>query len=198
MIGIIDTESSNIQSVTNALNFLDTKFSIVDKDTIDNFDKFILPGVGSYKFAMNKLDEKNLISPIKSILKDTKKNFLGICLGMQLLYQYSEEDGLCEGLGALTGNVTKIKHQVVPNIGWRKVDFIKENDITSSIFEDRFFYHIHSFACRSENREIVIGTINYGNTIDVIVNQSNIFATQFHPEKSQKSGLKILENFISV
>ena len=114
MIGIIDTESSNIQSVTNALNFLDTKFSIVDKDTIDNFDKFILPGVGSYKFAMNKLDEKNLISPIKSILKDTKKNFLGICLGMQLMCTHTEE-GNTPGLGIFDVSVKRFDNDLKEN-----------------------------------------------------------------------------------
>ncbi len=198
MIGIINTGAGNFQSVANALEKIGVKYSFVDSNNFKNFENYILPGVGSFKYAMNNLEQKSLIKPIKSLIDQPDKKILGICLGMQLLYENSEEDNFCEGLKIIKGRVKKIKHEVVPNVGWRQVKLIKKNSITQDIPSQSFFYHVHSYACYTDDPNVVIGKLEYNDVFDVIINFKNFYATQFHPEKSQNLGIKILKNFLNL
>ena len=146
------------------------KHNFVDSDNFNNFDNYILPGVGSFKYAMNNLEQKSLIKPIKSLIDQPNKRILGICLGMQLLYESSEEDDFCEGLKIINGKVKKIKHQIVPNVGWRQVELIKKNILTQDIPTQSFFYHVHSYACYTDDQNVVIGKLEYEDEFDVIIN----------------------------
>ena len=202
VIGIIDYGSGNLQSIINALSHLKISSELVsDPKNLNFFDKVILPGVGSFEFAMQNLNRYKFSDPIIELVNSNKINLLGICLGMQLLYDYSEEDNGCKGLGIISGKVKKINNKKdirVPNIGWRKIDNLENSVLLSNINIDPTFYFVHSYACETYNRKIVCGVLNYGNTFDVAIESKNIFGTQFHPEKSQIAGLQILKNFSNI
>ena len=198
-ICIIDYGSGNIQSIVNALNFLGISSNIIsDPKKLSFYDKIILPGVGSFEYAKKNLDKSFFSNSIIELVNSKNIKLLGICLGMQLLYDYSEEDYGCKGLGIISGNVSKIKIKKnlrVPNIGWRKVKIKKASSLLSNIKVDPIFYFVHSYGCENVDKNIVSGVLSYGKNYDVIIETENIFGTQFHPEKSQTAGLQILKNF---
>ncbi|MAJ23533.1 MAG: imidazole glycerol phosphate synthase subunit HisH, partial [Candidatus Pelagibacter sp.] len=165
------------------------------------FNKVILPGVGSFEHGMKNLTQTSFSNSILELVKTKNFLILGICLGMQLLYEFSEEDDGCKGLGIISGNVKRIKNKKnikVPNIGWRKIVNSKESMLLKDIEIEPIFYFVHSYACETPNKKIVTGVLNYGENFDAVIEANNIFGTQFHPEKSQAAGLKILENFSKI
>ena len=202
MIGIIDYGLSNINSIANAVLKLNHKYEVVDdQKKLNKFSKIILPGVGSFPKAIKNLKEKKLFDSLKKFILHEKKPFLGICLGMQLLFQYSSEDEGSEGLGVLSGKVKQLapnKNFKVPNIGWREIEIIKKSILLNDIQDKPIFYFVHKYACFSLEKENTVAELNYANKFDCIVEKENIFATQFHPEKSQKTGLKLLNNFLKI
>ena len=202
MIGIVDYGLSNISSVLNAVKRLNYNCKIIDDPKkLNNVDKIILPGVGSFKKATINLKKLNLFESLKDFILIKKKPFLGICLGMQLLYDHSSEDGGAYGLGVLGGKVKQLiptKEFKVPNVGWREIEIIKQGNLLKQLDEKPIYYFVHKYACYSKSKTNTIAELNYTNKFDCIVEKNNIFATQFHPEKSQKSGLKILNNFLKI
>lgn len=202
MIGILDYGLSNIKSVVKALDFLGQKNIIVDeKIKLKSISKLIIPGVGSFKLAYENIKKKYSLDELKEFIIIKKKPVLGICLGMQLLYKSSEEDGGSKGLDFISGEVNELKTTngiKINNVGWRKINIKKDTLLLRNIHkEDAIFYFVHRFACYANKKSVISASLDYDNKFefDVIVDSDNIFATQFHPEKSQKVGLKVLENF---
>ena len=190
-IAIIDYGASNLQSVANALTSLGRSFEIInDPKKLVDFDKVILPGVGAAGSAMEKLKE----SGFADILPKLKVPTLGVCLGLQLFTDFSEE-GNTKCLSIISGEVKMFKNDLkVPHMGWNKVEFIKESPLTSGIPNNSFFYFVHSYYLETKD-EFVIGKTAYGINFPAIVQKNNFYAVQFHPEKSGEWGLKFLSNF---
>ena len=204
MIAIIDYDAGNIKSVEKALQFLGQEVVITsDRETIMNADKAILPGVGAFGDAMNKLRERGLEEVIHDFV-DTGKPFLGICLGLQLIFEKSEESPEATGLGLLKGKITKIPTEVngvsqkVPQIGWNNIVVNPDSKLLAGLGENPYVYFVHSYYLKAENSDEVAATTEYGVKIDCAVEKGNVMATQFHPEKSSEVGLKILTNFVNL
>ncbi|MDK2798606.1 MAG: imidazole glycerol-phosphate synthase subunit HisH [Clostridiales bacterium] len=198
MIAIIDYDVGNLHSVEKAFQFLGYKAVVSDdKDLIQRADAVVLPGVGAFADAMDSLRRTGMDQLIYKLV-DAHKPFLGICLGMQLLFDYSEEGGTPKGLGILPGSIKRIPNQQdlkVPHMGWNKLNITQKNELLNHLPMRPYVYFVHSYYLKAKNREDVIATTRYGTEIDVAVNRGNIYATQFHPEKSGEIGLKILDNF---
>lgn len=199
MIGIINYGVGNIQSVKNSLNHLGIANTIIDKPSdMDKCDKVILPGVGAFAPAIEKLDKLGFSEKIKKLAQD-EKPILGICLGMQLLFEKSEEYGSHQGLGLIGGEVLsfgkKIKNLAIPLVGWNNITKEKPSVLLENIESNASFYFVHSFYCQPADTSIVVASADYGISFAAIVEKNNILGCQFHPEKSQSAGLKILENF---
>ena len=202
MLGIIDYGLSNINSIANAIDKLNYKFEIINKaKNLDKYEKIILPGVGSFPHAMKNLKKKKLIEPLVNFIHNDKKPFLGICLGMQLLYESSSEGTQSKGLGILNGSVKRLvptSNFRSPNMGWREIKIKKKSILLNNIIDKPIFYFVHKFACYSDDKECVIAELNYIKTFDCVIEKNNIFATQFHPEKSEKIGFQVLNNFLKI
>lgn len=208
MIAIIDYDAGNIRSVEKAIKYLGEDAVITsDRDVILKADGAILPGVGAFGDAMEKLKARNLVDVINEYVK-TKKPFLGICLGLQLLFESSEESPGVEGLGLLKGTITKIPNeyndgdkvitQKVPQIGWNSIEVNPSSKLFKGVESGSFVYFVHSYYLTAENIDEVAATTKYGVKIHASVEKDNVMATQFHPEKSSDVGLKILSNFIDM
>ena len=208
MIAIIDYDAGNIRSVEKAIKYLGEDAVITsDRDVILKADGAILPGVGAFGDAMEKLKARNLVDVINEYVK-TKKPFLGICLGLQLLFESSEESPGVEGLGLLKGTITKIPNeyndgdkvitQKVPQIGWNSIEVNPSSKLFKGVGSGSFVYFVHSYFLTAENIDEVAATTEYGVKIHASVEKDNVMATQFHPEKSSDVGLKILSNFIDM
>lgn len=201
MIAIIDYDAGNIKSVEKALRFLSCEAVVTrDADTILQAEKVILPGVGSFGDAMGKLMQYGLVSVIKQVVKK-KTPFLGICLGLQLLFESSEESPGVEGLGILKGKILRIPEErglKIPHIGWNSLFFPKQGRLFAGIPEEAYVYFVHSYYLKAEDTSIVTATAEYGTRIHASVEKDNVFACQFHPEKSSDAGLQILRNFVSL
>jgi len=201
MIAIIDYGLGNLKSVEKAFHHLGSEAVITsDKDIILNADAVVLPGVGAFADAMHRLEALGMVEVINSVIA-MDKPFLGICLGMQLLFDYSEEgNGEVKGLGILKGAIKQLPRDMqlkVPHIGWNSLN-IKENGyLFNNLPESPYAYFVHSYYLKS-NEEIVIATTNYGIEFDVAIAKGNLYATQFHPEKSGDVGLKILGNWVNL
>ena len=202
MIGIIDCGIGNLSSVKNILDYVGAESIIINNpDSIKLIDKIILPGVGSFKLAMNNLEKKGFISPIKKFA-ETDKYILGICLGMQLLSKQGTESGLTKGLGLIDGIVDKLdsKNLRIPHMGWNGIKLNESHQIIENVKIDADFYFVHSFAFKAKFNHNIIAYTNYGKDFPSIIcnNKKNVIGIQFHPEKSQKQGLRIIENFINI
>ncbi|MBO5031284.1 MAG: imidazole glycerol phosphate synthase subunit HisH [Lachnospiraceae bacterium] len=201
MIAIIDYDAGNIKSVEKALISLgETAVITRDKDRILNADKVILPGVGAFGDAMGKIRGYGLEEVIKKVVAD-RTPFLGICLGLQLLFESSEETPGVAGLGILKGKIVKIPDNMgfkVPQIGWNSLKFPNEGRLFKGIPEDAYVYFVHSYYLQAEEPEIVMATTEYAVPVHASVEKGNVFACQFHPEKSSDVGLQILKNFIAL
>lgn len=201
MIAIIDYGAGNLQSVKKALDFIGAESVITDDpETINACDKILLPGVGSFGDAMASMQEKNLVETVKQNALSGKA-FLGICLGLQLLFEESEETPGVKGLGIFKGKIRKFPADMglkIPHIGWNSLE-IKQNDtIFKDIPENSYVYFVHSYYLEAEESDTVAAVTNYGIDFHSAVGRNNIFATQFHPEKSGDVGLQILRNFASM
>ena len=198
MIAIIDYDAGNLKSVEKALLALGEDVLVTsDREKLLAADKVILPGVGNFGDAMEKLKSYGLVSVIHE-LAEMGKPFLGICLGLQLLFERSDEAPGVEGLGILKGEIVRIpdgEDLKVPHIGWNSLHLQNDGRLFRNLPEEPYVYFVHSYYLKAEEPEIVKATTEYGVTIDASVEQGNVFACQFHPEKSSRVGLKILENF---
>ena len=201
MIAILDYDAGNIKSVEKAVAYLGEEGIITrDKDIILSSDKVILPAVGSFGDAMNKLSEYKLCDVIYDVV-DSGKPFLGICLGLQLLYKESEESPGAAGLGILEGRIKRIPDKEglkVPHIGWNSLDIRKDAKLFKGVPDNAYVYFVHSYYLEADNLEDVVATTEYSAHIHASVEHENVFACQFHPEKSSEVGLKILKNFIDL
>lgn len=201
MIAIIDYDAGNIKSVEKAMNYLGQDAVITrDRDVILASDKVILPGVGAFEIAMQKIKEYHLENVIYDVVEQ-KKPFIGICLGLQLLFETSEEGKGTAGLGILKGDIVKIPEKEglkIPHMGWNTIQ-VKENaKLFQGISKEAYVYFVHSYYLKAKNIEDVAATTFYSTEIHAAVERDNLFACQFHPEKSGTVGLKILENFVSL
>lgn len=199
MIAVIDYGAGNLQSVVKALKFIGCKSVITrDKDIIMKCDGAILPGVGSFGDAMDNINKYNVTDIIKDFT-NTGKPFLGICLGLQLLFPKSEESPKAEGLNLLQGKITKIPNEngalKIPHMGWNSLNIKQSQGLFKGITGNPYVYFVHSYFLTADNPEIVTSQTEYGVTIDASVQHKNIMATQFHPEKSGDAGIKMLRNF---
>ena len=198
MIAIIDYDAGNLKSVEKALLSLGEEVLITrEREALLHADKVILPGVGNFGDAMEKLKRYGLV-PVIQELAERRKPFLGICLGLQLLFERSAEAPGVEGLGILKGEILRIpdgEGRKVPHIGWNSLHLQNGGRLFEGLPEGSYVYFVHSYYLKAENPEIVKAATEYGVTIDASVEQGNVFACQFHPEKSSQVGLKILENF---
>ena len=201
MIGIVDYNAGNIKSVEKACQFLGEDVVVTrDRETIMAADGVILPGVGAFGDAMEKLHSYQLVNTVKDVA-NSGKPFLGICLGLQLMFESSDEAPGVEGLGILPGKIVRIpdgEDIKVPHIGWNSLQYPNKGRLYKDIDENSFVYFVHSYYLQAKEPEIVVASTEYGVTIQASVEKGNVFACQFHPEKSSTVGLKILENFISI
>ena len=201
IIAIIDYKLSNLNSVKNCLKKMNFDYSIISSEkNFINATHYILPGVGSFNLAMKNLESMKIIPKLKENITKKKSKILGICLGMQLLFEKSYEDGENLGLGIIKGEVKKLekyKDLNVPNMGWLRAKFKKNDKFLDGVDSNSFFYFVHSYACYVKNNKISLASLKYENEFDVIVRDENIFGLQFHPEKSQEPGLKLINNFIN-
>ena len=201
MIAIIDYDAGNIKSVEKAMQLLGQEVIVSrDREEILRADKVILPGVGAFGDAMSKLRQYGLDEVIRDVTaKGTP--FLGICLGLQLLFERSDETPGVEGLGILKGEILRIPDKEglkIPHMGWNYLKFQNNGRLFKGIPEDSYVYFVHSYYLKAEDESIVTATTEYSTLIHASVESGNVFACQFHPEKSSRWGLKILENFAAL
>ena len=198
MIAIIDYGAGNLQSVKKALDFLGCESVITsDSAVIDSASHVILPGVGSFGDAMDSIRERGLEDTIKRAA-DGSKPFLGICLGLQLLFEKSDESPGVQGLGIFDGSITLIPNTglKVPHMGWNSLDINQKSGVFEGIDDGTYFYFVHSYYLGDADSSAVAATTEYGTTIQCAVQRGKVAATQFHPEKSGEAGLKLLTNFV--
>lgn len=202
MIAVIDYGAGNLQSVVKALNYIDTDTIVTNKkEEILQADGAILPGVGSFGDAMDCMNTSGATEAVLAFV-ESGKPFLGICLGLQLLFLKSEESPNADGLGLLKGSITRIPNDngtlKIPHMGWNSLNIKKHDGLFRGIEGNPYVYFVHSYYLHAENPDIVSAQTEYGVTIDASVRYKNIFATQFHPEKSGKVGLQMLRNFVEI
>lgn len=201
LISIINYEMGNLRSVQKALEVLGYQAQVTDDAAeIAAADKLILPGVGAYSDAMSALRERKLVEPICHAVASGKPT-LGICLGMQLLFETSYEDGEHQGLGIVPGKVVKFempREHKVPHMGWNQLTFGKPSPLYANVDEGAYVYFVHSYYVVPSDDSIIATTTDYPEPFCSSIQQGNLYATQFHPEKSQKVGLKLLENFAAL
>ena len=198
MITIIDYDAGNIKSAMKAFEYLGQEVSLTrDRDEILEASHVVLPGVGSFGDAMNHLKEYHLIQTIYDVI-EKKVPFLGICLGQQLLFESSDESKGGTGLGILPGEIVSIppaEGLKIPHMGWNSLDITPGAKLFKGIEKNPYVYFVHSYYLKAKRREDVAATTWYSTTIDASVESGNVFACQFHPEKSGSTGLQILKNF---
>lgn len=201
MTAIIDYDAGNIKSVEKALQMLGEEAVITrDADTLLHAERVILPGVGAFGDAMDKLYAYGLVDLICQIVENGTP-FLGICLGLQLLFERSEESPGVPGLGLLKGEILRIPAKEdlkIPHIGWNSLKFPHDGRLFCGIREETYVYFVHSYYLKAADESIVKAVTEYGTLIHASVEKDNLFACQFHPEKSSEAGLQILKNFIAV
>jgi len=196
MIAIIDYGMGNLRSVEKGFLKVGVDAKVVtDPRSVNDAEAIVLPGVGAFRDCMRNLDQMKLIEPILKSVRNGKP-YLGICLGLQMLFTESEEFGVYKGLDVLKGKVVRFQVDLkVPHMGWNTVRLLKNPPIFDGIKDESYFYFVHSYYVAPDDEGIIAGTTDYGMTFTSMVRKDNIIATQFHPEKSQETGLKILKNF---
>jgi glutamine amidotransferase len=198
MVAIIDYGMGNVASVQKALNFLNIESVITAKpNQIKEAGYIILPGVGSFMQGMKNLSERGLDKLLTEEVIERKKNFLGICLGMQLIMENGTEPFNCKGLGWIKGSVIKFEEKElrIPHMGWNNISVL--NDTYYKTIQTNDFYFIHSYHAVPEDKSVIAATVDYGFNVVASIQKGNIFATQFHPEKSQTSGLALLKLYFN-
>lgn len=201
MIAIIDYGAGNLSSVKKALDYLGAESEITDdKEKILSASHVILPGVGSFGDAMSSMQERELVEVVKEAA-GSGKPFFGICLGLQLLFEGSDESPDVKGLGILKGKIVTIPKDnglKVPHMGWNSISLKQKDGIFEGVEDESYFYFVHSYYLKGADDDVVAATTQYGVEIECAVQQGNLCATQFHPEKSSSVGLKLLKNFIDM
>lgn len=201
MVAIIDYDAGNIRSVEKAVALLGYEAVVTrERNTILSADHIILPGVGAFGDAMDKLKKYGLVNVIHEAV-EREIPFLGICLGLQLLFESSEEAPGVKGLGLLPGRILRIPEKTdlkIPHIGWNSLQFPHQGRLFQGITEGAYVYFVHSYYLEAREPEIVKAATEYGTLIHASVERDNLFACQFHPEKSSEVGLKILQNFLEI
>jgi glutamine amidotransferase len=198
MIAVVDYQMGNLRSVQKAFERVGHGAIVTcDPADVERADKIVLPGVGAFEDAIAELRRRELVEPIKEAIVRGKP-FLGICLGLQLLFDVSYEGGRHEGLGVLRGEVVRFDlppEFKVPHMGWNQADIVRPAPALAGIPQGAHFYFVHSYYVVPRNPEIIAITVEYGRPFCAAVWRDNVFATQFHPEKSQSDGLQLLKNF---
>lgn len=201
MIAIIDYDAGNIKSVEKAMHYLGQEVEITrDRERILEADKVILPGVGAFGDAMGKIRRYGLEEVIRQVAEQGTP-FLGICLGLQLLFEESEESPGVKGLGILKGKIRRLpggEGLKIPHMGWNTLELAGEGRLFKGVPEEPFVYFVHSYYLEAQEEEIVKAVTWYGTKIHASVEKGNVFACQFHPEKSSSTGLLMLENFVGL
>lgn len=202
MIAIIDYGVGNLRSVEKAFHFIGAEAVVSsDKEFILGADGVVLPGVGAFADAMDSLRKAGMVEVVKEVVKSGKPLF-GICLGMQLLFEYSEEGGQrVEGLGLFKGSIRLLPKDMnlkIPHMGWNSIDLRKDCPIFKGLPEKPYVYFVHSYYLTAEERDMVTASTDYGMKFDVAIGKGRTFATQFHPEKSGDIGLTILKNWVNL
>lgn len=197
MIAIIDYGAGNLNSIQKALEFVGEETVILEEAKNADLDKYaglVLPGVGAFPGAMKRLKENNFVDFIEKFVA-TGRPFLGVCLGMQLLFEWGFEDQKTAGLSLLKGNVIKMETDYkIPHMGWNQLEIIKNDPLFNGLPENPHFYFVHSYQL-AEVTDEVLATVGYGTTVPAVIKKDNVIAFQFHPEKSGDNGIKLLENF---
>ncbi len=200
MIAIVDYGLGNVCSVAGAVERLGRPATITSSAAdLERADRLILPGVGAFGDGMERLRDLGLLEPLTRLVVGEKKPILGICLGAQLMARVGHEFGRHEGLGWVDAEVVRIEPPPplrVPHVGWNDLLQVRPSPLFADVPGDALFYYVHSFQVRCAREEIVVGRTDYGGSITAAFQQDNVYATQFHPEKSQRHGLTILENFL--
>lgn len=201
MIAILDYDAGNIKSVEKAMQLLGQEITVTrEREAILRADKVILPGVGAFGDAMDKIRQYGLYEVIHEVV-DKGTPFLGICLGLQLLFERSEESPKAEGLGVLKGEVLRIPETPglkIPHMGWNSLKLQNHGRLFADLPDEPYVYFVHSYYLKAADEGIVTAATEYGTQIHASVEQGNVFACQFHPEKSSDVGIQILKNFIAV
>lgn len=201
MVAIIDYDAGNIKSVEKAMQALGESVRITrEPEEIISADHVILPGVGAFGDAMNKIHQYHLAEVIREVV-DRGTPFLGICLGLQLLFESSEESEGIDGLGILRGKIVRLPETQglkIPHIGWNSLNYPNRGRLFEGISEEAYVYFVHSYYLQAEEAQIVTATTEYAAHIHASVEKGNVFACQFHPEKSSDVGMTILKNFLNI
>ncbi len=201
-VGIVDCAISNLTSVLNALRYIGVEVKVIaDPDGLEDCTHLVLPGVGSFSRGISNLKKIGFVSPIREWAREGRP-LIGICLGMQLLAEEGEEFGPSKGLGLIPGRVVRVKTDDpslrLPHIGWNDVERRGESRLLAGVNTSPIYYFVHSYAYDDPQADYVTGICQYGGAQVAIVEQGNVFGTQFHPEKSQKNGMALLKNFIAI
>lgn len=202
MLAVIDYGAGNLRSVLHALNYLGVENMrlVHSAHELNGVDKIILPGVGAFGAGMQQLHAQGLVQPIKDAVF-TGTPYLGICLGMQFLFERSDEMGDHEGLGILPGRVTRFPHDLpfkVPHMGWNQLQIQRESHLLDDLPAESSAYFVHSYYCAPAEPDDILATVDYGIPFTAAVQHEHIYGVQFHPEKSQRTGLQILTNFLGI
>ncbi len=202
MLAVIDYGAGNLRSVLHALDYLGVESMrlVRSPHELRGADSIILPGVGAFGAGMQQLHRQALVQPIKDMVR-MGVPYLGICLGMQFMFDYSDEMGIHEGFGILPGRVTRfpVKPDLkVPHMGWNQLCPTRPSPLIDGIDRDSYAYFVHSYYCVPENPSDVLINVSYGDDFCAAVQRDNLYGVQFHPEKSQKTGLQILTNFLEI
>lgn len=202
MLAVIDYGAGNLRSVVHALSYLGVESMRVVRTPheLRGATKIILPGVGAFAAGMQKLREQNLIAPLKGAIS-AGTPYLGICLGMQFLFEWSDEMGEHEGLGLLPGRVTRFPESMqlkVPHMGWNQLTIVRDSPLLKGIDSSNYAYFVHSYYCAPSLQSDVVAQVDYGVNFTAMVGRNNIHGVQFHPEKSQQTGLQLLSNFLEM
>ena len=200
MLAVIDYGAGNLRSVLHALKHLGARNMrlVQGPEQLHGAEKIVLPGVGAFGAGMAQMRARKLVAPLKAAL-DAGVPYLGICVGMQILYEVGEEMGEHEGMGVLGGRVRRFPHfsdRKVPHMGWNNLKIRGEPSLLAGLSERSYAYFVHSYYCAPSDDDTVIGSVAYGIDFAAIVQRDNIYGVQFHPEKSQSTGLRILSNFL--
>lgn len=201
MIGIVDYGMGNLRSVQKALEKVGAETRICTEPTeLAEVQKLVLPGVGAFRDAIRELREKRFVEPILDHIQ-ADKPFLGICLGLQMLFDVSDEDGRWEGLGVIPGKVVRFEDQAglkIPHMGWNRLEIVGQPRLLEGLPSDAHFYFVHSYYVVPEEESVIAACTEHGTRFVSAISRGNLFATQFHPEKSQRVGLKLLANFAAL
>ena len=202
MLAIIDYGAGNLRSVLHALKHLGVEDMqlVRSPEELEGAEKIILPGVGAFGASMEQMHRQGLVDPLREVVADGIP-YLGICVGMQMLFDVGEEMGEHKGMGILEGRVVRFPNfddLKVPHMGWNQLTIHKDSDLMANLSEDNYTYFVHSYYCAPDNDDDIVASVNYGIDFTAVVQRNNIYGVQFHPEKSQKMGLQILTNFLNI